>query len=95
MSHSALRVGFMGPIMREVQCRAIVERANGVICAVRQPGPLRDLHARTDRALLERLLVRAVSSIRGQSGVPTLPRAARDRLSGLFADNHAEAADHA
>ena len=37
-SHSAIRVGFMGPIMREVQCRAIVERANGVIVPSVNPG---------------------------------------------------------
>jgi len=81
--------------MREVQCRAIVERANGVICAVRQPGPLRDLHARTDGALVERLVVRAVSSVRGGSGVPTLPRAARDGLSGLLDVNRARADNQA
>jgi hypothetical protein len=37
-NHSAIRVGFMGPIMREVQCRAIVERANGVIVPSVNPG---------------------------------------------------------
>jgi hypothetical protein len=37
-SHSAIRVGFMGPIMREVQCRAIIERANGVIVPSVNPG---------------------------------------------------------
>ena len=37
-SHRAIRVGFMGPIMREVQCRAIVERANGVIVPSVNPG---------------------------------------------------------
>ena len=37
-SHNAIRVGFMGPIMREVQCCVIAERANGVIVSSVKPG---------------------------------------------------------
>ena len=37
-SHRAIRLGFIGRIMREVQCRAIIEHANGVIVASVNPG---------------------------------------------------------